>query len=167
MTITPPIIAIPNTLSPLSVIISELLQSNWSLTPPYGVCLPVLTDITWATTRFDAAQDIPTDYAISCYNPAGPVVAEPLSREVWQFLEDVVIDILAKVVTQGSAGTAFAMGLRENLRAQVYNILEANKFNLGSGYTDVWPVREKEKVESPQLVRLTIMVRARSFNVKT
>jgi hypothetical protein len=134
--------------------ISSLLQAKWTLPSP-GVA-----DITWASTRFEAAQDVPGNFVVSCYNPGGPVSADPLSREVWQLLEDVIIDILVKV----SAGTALAIESRESMRQQVYEILHLNQFGV-SGCNDVYPVRETTKVESPQLVRVAIMVRCRSFNI--
>lgn len=136
--------------------ICNLLQTNWTLASP-GV-----NDITWVSTRFEAAQDVPANFVISCYNPAGPVTAEPLSREALQILEDVVIDIFVKV----SDGTSLATTTREIMRQQVYSILQANQFNVPT-CSNVWPLREKEKVESPQLMRLTIIIRCRSFQITT
>jgi hypothetical protein len=147
----------PNSPDPsIAQIISSLLQTDWTLASP-GV-----KDITWATTRFDAAQDVPANFIISCYNPAGPATVEQLSREALQILEDVVVDIIVKV----SAGTAIAISTRESIRQQVYSILQANQLNVPT-CNDVWPLREKDKVESPELMRLTIMFRCRSFKITT
>jgi hypothetical protein len=139
--------------------ISSLLQAKWTLPSPQ------VSDITWASTRFEAAQDVgglPGNFIISCYNPGGPVTVDTLSREVLQVLEDVLVDILVKV----SAGTALAIDTRESMRQQVYDILHINQFSV-PGCNDVYPLRETTKVESPQLVRVAIMVRCRSFNIKT
>jgi hypothetical protein len=86
------------------------------------------------------------------------VTSEPLSREVWQVFEDIVIDILVSV----SAGTAAAVSVREDMRNQVYSILHANQTSL-SFASDLNIIREAAKIESPELIRNTLVVRVRSF----
>lgn len=137
--------------------ISALLQAEWAL-----AALPA-SSITWATSRYETAQDLPSPYVISCYNPAGPVTSELIlsQPDVWQFLEDVEIDILIQV----SAGSAAAISLRESVKQQVYSILQANYNSVPNFSGDIFPLREREKLESPQLARLTIFVRCRSFLV--
>jgi hypothetical protein len=133
-----------------------LLQSNWTGSPS-------VNEITWVSSKFETAQDVPPNaqLVIACYNPAGPVQSEQLSKEVYQFLEDVVIDIYV----QNSAGTATTMTYRETMKNQVYSILHSNQFNIPNFTGDVFPIREREKVESPQLWRLSIIVRCRSFQM--
>lgn len=139
-------------------IVSAMLQAKWSL-PSLRV-----TDIYWATTRFQAMdfEKVPNFFAIACYNPGSPVASDALAREVWQMLEDVVIDIIVKV----SAGTSLAIDARESIRQQVYIIIHANEFAF-SGCTDVYPMREHTKVESPELVRLAIQIKCKSFSLTT
>jgi hypothetical protein len=108
-------------------------------------------------------QKLANSYAIACYNPGGPVASDALAREVWQFVEDVVIDIIVKV---GSGTVQQALDARENMRQQVYSIIHANEFAF-SGCADVYPMREHTKVESPDLARLAIVVKCRSFNVQS
>lgn len=139
-------------------VISAMLQAKWSLGSPS------VSDIYWSTTRFQAMdfEKVANSYAIACYNPGSPVASDALAREVWQLIEDVVIDIIVKV----SAGTALAIDTRESIRQQVYSIIHANEFAF-SGCADVYPMREHTKVESPDLVRLAIQIKCKSFNVKT
>jgi hypothetical protein len=143
----------------LPYLISQLLQANWPATAE-GL-LPAKSSITWAFTRFEAMQDVPSGYVISCYNPGGPVTGDALSREVWQFLEDVVVDILVPV----SGATANVLQIREAIRQELYDILHLNQFSVPGFGGDVYPLREKEKVESPQLMRISVIVRCRSFHI--
>jgi hypothetical protein len=139
-------------------VISTMLQAKWSLSSPTSA------QIYWPTTRFQTMdfQKLVNAYAIACYNPGGPVASEALAREVWQFVEDVVIDIIVKV----SAGTSLAVNARESMRNEVYRIIHLYEFAF-SGCSDVYPMREHTKVESPDLARLAIQVKCKSFNVQT
>jgi hypothetical protein len=128
-----------------------LLETNWSLNSPG------LTDITWLETKFDAASNLPGNLIVACYNPASPTTSESLTTNVLELLEDIVIDIIVPT----SAGTAAAINMREAMRQQVYTIVQENYSGIPG--SDIWPFREKEKIESPQAVRLTIMVRCRTF----
>ena len=140
-------------MSNMAQAVSNLLQEKWNLSSPS------VSAITWALTKFDAAQDVPnSNFIISCYNPVSPTTSESLAVGMLLLLEDVVVDIIVGV----SAGSAAAITARENMRQQVYYIVQEN-YNLYST-TDIWPFREKEKVESPQLMRLTILVRCRTLS---
>jgi len=140
-------------------IISAMLQLKWSLASPKA------SDIYWSTTRFQAMdfEKVTNSYVIACYNPGSPVASDALAREVWQLVEDVVIDIIVKV---GAGTVQQAVDARESMKQQVYTIIHANEFAF-SGCADVYPMREHTKVESPDLVRLAIQVKCKSFNVKT
>ena len=140
-------------------IVSALLQAKW------GLASPKASDIYWSTTRFQAMdfEKVTNAYVIACYNPGSPVASDVLTREVWQFLEDIVIDIIVKI---GAGTVQQAVDARESMRQQVYSILHTNEFAF-SGCVDVYPLREHTKVESPELVRLAIQVKCKSFNVQT
>jgi hypothetical protein len=139
--------------------VSAMLQAKWALASP------IVSDIYWATTRFQTMdfQKLPNSYAIACYNPGSPVASDALAREVWQFVEDVVIDIIVKV---GTGTPQQATDTRENMRNEVYRIIHANEFAF-SGCVDVYPMREHTKVESPDLARLAIQVKCKSFHIQT
>jgi hypothetical protein len=140
-------------------VISAMLQAKWSLSSP------TVSNIYWATTRFQTMdfQKLSAGTAVACYNPGGPVASDALAREVWQFIEDVVIDIIVKV---GSGTVQAALDSRENIRNEVYRILHLYEFAF-SGCSDVYPMREHTKVESPDLSRLAIQVKCKSFKVQT
>jgi hypothetical protein len=142
-------------LNPNTYVIGQILQQNWQA-QNNG---PAYNQISWVYTKFEAGQDVPGPYVISCYNPPGPVTSEMLSPEVTQILEDVVVDILVAV----SSGTAGALQARESMRNQVYNILVDNAIQNLAGLTDLWPLRESAKLESPQLIRVAIIFRCRTF----
>jgi hypothetical protein len=140
-------------------VVSTMLQAKWSLSSPTA------GQIYWATTRFQTMdfQKLANSYAIACYNPGGPVASDALAREVWQFVEDVVIDIIVKV---GAGTVQQALDTRENMRTEVYRILHLYEFAF-FGCADVYPMREHTKAESPDLARLAIQVKCKSFNVQT
>lgn len=140
-------------------VISTMLQAKWNLSSP------TVAQIFWATTRFQTMdfEKMTNSYAIACYNPGSPVASDALAREVWQMVEDVVVDIIVKV---GSGPVLQALDARENMKQQVYSIIHANEFKL-SGCVDVYPMREHTKVESPDLVRLAIVIKCKSFSVQS
>lgn len=145
-------------------VISAMLQAKWTLLSPTAA------QIYWATTRFDAMsfEEVPNAYAIACYNPGNPITSGALTREVWQMLEDVVIDIIVRLSGMSSAGSAIqeAIDAREAMKQQVYTIIHQNE-SAFSGCLDVYPVKEHTKVESPELVRLAIQVRCKSFSIQS
>ena len=138
--------------------ISSALQANWQLPSPAAA------DILWQTTRVDAATFLAggKKHAVSCYNPTSPTQVVPLSREVWQQIERVMVDVYVKVTTT----PAGAADVRESMRLQIYLILHSQEFKV-SGIKDLYIERESSKVEGPDLVRLTLQVACVSFHVQT
>ena len=139
-----------------AAIISGVLHDNWTLTGP------AVGDILWATTRVDAATFLSSgkNYAVGCYNPASPTQVAPLSREVWQQVERVMVDVYVKVVTT----QAVAAGTREDMKAEIYRILHNQELKI-SGIKDAYVERESSKVEGPDLARLTLQVACVNFHV--
>lgn len=139
-------------------VISAFLQANW---PPSA---PLAADIYWVNTRFEATgfDQASQAYAISCYNPGNPVLAEQLSREVIQLLEEVIVDVLVKVPVGGTLDTI--LSAREEIKRRIYDIVHKNEFSF-YGCADVYPVGEPVKVEAPEHLRLTIKVKCKSFHV--
>ncbi len=139
-------------------VLSAFLQANWPASAPLAA------DIYWVNTRFEATgfDQVTQAYAVSCYNPGNPVLAEQLSREVIQFLEEVTIDVIVKVPAGGTVDTF--LSTREEIKRRIYNIIHQNEFKI-SGCADVYPVGEPVKVEAPEHLRLTIKVKCRSFHV--
>jgi hypothetical protein len=140
-----------------AAIISGVLHDNWTLTSP------ATTDILWATTRVDAAAFLSSgkNYAVGCYNPASPTQVAPLSREVWQQVERVMVDVYVKVVTT----QAVAAGTREDMKAEIYRVLHSQELKI-SGVKDAYVERESSKVEGPDLARLTLQVACVNFHVQ-
>jgi hypothetical protein len=139
-------------------VISQTLQSNWSLSSPKA------SDISWPCTRFESADltKITQNYVVACYNPASPVASEPLSREVWQLTEDVVVDVIVRVT-----GTAQqALDARESVRLEIYRILHSNELSI-PGIPVAYVAREPYKVESPDLARIALQVKCKTFHIKT
>lgn len=139
-----------------AAIISGVLHDNWSLASP------AVGDILWATTRVNAALFLSSgkNYAVSCYNPASPTQVAPLSREVWQQIERVMVDVYVKVATTEADATA----ARENVKVEIYRILHAQELKISS-VKDAYVERESNKIEGPDLVRLTLQVACVSFHV--
>lgn len=137
--------------------ISQALQANWSLSSP------TVRDILWETTRVDSATFLSAgkSYAVGCYNPPSPTQVQPLSRECWQKVERVMVDIFVKVTSTPAA----AADIRESIEAEVYRILHSQEFKIGP--RDVYVERESNKVEGPDLVRSTLQVACVSFDVQT
>jgi len=135
--------------------IKTVLHDNWSLQSPS------VDDILWADTRVDAATFLASvkNYAVCCYNPMSPTSVEPLSREVWQITERVMVDIYVKVVTTIGA----AVDVRENMKAEVYRILHQKQLDV-SGIQLVNVERETNKLEASDLVRLTLQVTCVTFH---
>ena len=141
-------------------VLSSVLQANWQLNSPAS------SQISWATTRVDSATFLNAKqiYAIGVYNPSSPTIITPLSREVWQELERLHIDILVKV-TQGLT-VATATQTREAIKNEVYRIFHLQELKI-SGIQDVYPERELNKVEGQDLVRITVQVACLNFHIQT
>lgn len=138
-------------------IISQALQANWSLSSP------AKTDIFWATTRVDSATFLAAgkNYAIGCYNPSSPTQVSPLCREVWEQIERVMVDIFVKVLTTPAAAT----DVRKSIKDELYKTLHTQEFQIGP--RDVYVERESNKVEGPDLVRLTLQVACKNYDIQT
>lgn len=131
--------------------VSQLLQAGWTLTSP------TKTDIYWGVTRPETVDFLALgkQIVVNCYNPMGDVVvAEPLSREVWKRVESVVVDVIVK-----AGDMATAVSTRESIRNEVYRVIHMSD-------PSFWVEKETYKVESPEIVRLTLIVKYISFTVK-
>jgi hypothetical protein len=137
-------------------VLSSLLKTNWGLSSP-GV-----SDILWVTTRVDAATLLSSgkNYAVCCYNPPSPTQVTVLSREAWQQLERVLIDVYVKVLTTPADATV----IRENMKLQIYTILHTQEPTV-SGIRDVFVERETGKNEGADLVRVTLQAACVNFHV--
>lgn len=134
------------------------LQAGWQLSSPS------VSDILWKATRVDAATFLASDknYAVCCYNPASPTQVVPLSREAWQQIEHVLVDVYVKVPSTSNPASAAAT--RESMRLQVYMMIHSQEFRI-AGVKDAYVERETAKVEGPDLVRVTLQVACVSFHI--
>jgi hypothetical protein len=137
-------------------VLSSALQANWQLSSPKT------SDILWSITRVDTATFLSSSksYAIGCYNPPSPTQVTPLSREVWQQVERVLIDVYVKVVTSPADATV----VRESMKQAVYAILHVQELKI-QGIVDVYVERETGKNEGPDIVRVTLQVACVNFHV--
>jgi hypothetical protein len=137
-------------------VVSNVLKANWPLSSP-GV-----NDILWETTRVDAATFLSggKNYAVCCYNPPSPTQVTVLSREAWQQVERVLVDVYVKVLTSPADATV----IRENMKLQIYMILHSQELKV-PGILDVFVERETGKNEGPDLVRITLQVACLNFHV--
>lgn len=138
--------------------LSQLLQANWSLSSP------VAGDILWTDNKPDTMQ-LPQwtkNYLIGVYNPSNPVSTKVLARELWEITENVYVDIYIKVTSTVDAATA----IRESIREECYRIMHLNQLNVpGQKTADI--VREVHKIESPEIVRLCLLIAAISWDIRT
>jgi hypothetical protein len=137
-------------------VLSSALQANWQLSSPKT------SDILWSITRVDTATFLSSSksYAIGCYNPPSPTQVTPLSREVWQQVERVLIDVYVKVVTSPADATV----VRESMKQAVYATLHVQELKI-QGIVDVYVERETGKNEGPDIVRVTLQVACVNFHV--
>jgi hypothetical protein len=137
-------------------VVSNVLKANWPLSSP-GV-----NDILWETTRVDTATFLSSgkNYAVCCYNPPSPTQVTVLSREAWQQVERVLVDVYVKVLTSPADATV----IRENMKLQIYVILHSQELKV-PGILDVFVERETGKNEGPDLVRITLQVACLNFHV--
>jgi len=145
-------------LTETSKLIMQTLQAQWSLVSP-GV-----NDIYWVDTRVETLDfaKVSKNFVISCYSPTGPSTTVPLSREAWLKTEHVIVDLIVKVI-----GTVDdAVTVRENVRKEVERIIHANELNM-PGLADAPVTREPYQVEGPDLVRVSIQISCRSFQIKS
>lgn len=83
-----------------------------------------------------------------------------LSREVWQQVERVLIDVYVKA----STSPADAATVRESMKQAIYTVLHTQELNI-QGIVDVYIERETSKNEGPDLVRVTLQVACVNFHV--
>ena len=137
-------------------VLCSALQANWQLSNPAA------SNILWKSTRVDSATFLQSSksYAVGCYNPAGPTTVSVLSREAWQQIERVMVDVYVKV----SSTPADATNIRETIKQEIYRIVHSQEFKIGPA--DAYVERESNKVEGPDLVRITLQVVCVSFHVQ-
>lgn len=142
-----------------AVILSSALQQNWTR----DVTVPAVGDILWASTRVDSATFLQSgkSYAVCSYNPASPTTVNVLSREAWQRVERIMVDVYVKVATTPGA----AADLRETLKQEIYRILHLKELKIGPA--DVYVERESNKLEGPDLVRITLQTACVDFHIQT
>jgi len=131
-----------------AAVLNQHLYDNWSLTSP------AKDDIYWAKSKVEAVDfaKIKKNYVVACYAPMTAANVRVLAKGVLLAEQNVMVDILVKVVTSIND----AINARENMRNEVYRILKASTPS-GFGYADV--TREFNKVESPDLTRLSLQVK--------
>ena len=138
-------------------VISQLLQANWSLGSP------AKGDILWTDNKPDTMQ-LPQwtkNYLIAVYNPSNPVTSKVLARELWEITENVHVDIYIKVMGTVDAATV----TREIMREECYRIMHVNQLSVpGQKTADI--TREVHKIESPEIVRLCLLVAAVSWDIR-
>jgi hypothetical protein len=119
---------------------------------------PAKEDIYWAKSRFEAVDfaKVGKNYVVACY--AGATSVRSAFIGAMQIDENVNIDILAKVTTS----VENAVSIREAIRGEIYRIVKENEVST-PGYAWIRVNREFNKVESPDLVRLTIQVMLTRF----
>jgi hypothetical protein len=83
-----------------------------------------------------------------------------LSREAWQQVERVMVDVYVKVATTLGA----TKDTREILKQEIYRIVHLKEFKIGPA--DVFVERESNKVEGPDLVRVTLQVACVAFHIQ-
>jgi hypothetical protein len=126
----------------------QLLHDNWSLESP------AKTDVYWAKSKVEAVDfaKVGKNFVVACYAPMTAANVRLVARDVWLIEQNVMVDIIVKVVT--SVGDA--VNVRENMRNEIYRILKQSK---PSGFQIVDITREFNKVESPDLVRLSLQAK--------
>jgi hypothetical protein len=139
-----------------AAVLSSALQANWQLVSP------ALSDILWESTRVDSATFLQSckNYAVCCYNPASPTSVAALSREAWQRVERVMVDVYVKAASTPEV----AADTREVMKQEIYRIIHLKEFKIGPA--DSYVERESNKVEGPDLVRVTLQVACVDFHVQ-
>jgi hypothetical protein len=139
-----------------STLLMQTLQSNWSLSSPGQ------TDVYWVDAKVEMMDwaKLGKNIVVACYSASGPVQVVPLSREVFQKTEKVIVDVIVRVLTSVDD----TLRMRESMRAEVYRIIETTQFAI-EGVANAFVSREPYKVESSELTRLTVEVTCVSFDV--
>jgi hypothetical protein len=136
----------------------QTLQTQWSLPSPS------VNDIFWVDTRVETLDfaKVSKNYVVSCYSPTGPSTTVPLSREAWLKTEQVIVDLIVKVM----GVVDDAVTVRENMRKEVERIVHENELKI-PGLADAPIAREPYQVEGPDLVRVSLQISCRSFQIKS
>jgi hypothetical protein len=131
-----------------AAVLNQHLYDNWSLTSPAKV------DIYWAKSKVEAVDftKMAKNYVVACYAPMTAANIRTIAKGVMLVEQNVMVDILVKVVTSVND----AVNARENMRNEVYRILKESTPN-GFQIADI--IREFNKVESPDLARLSLQVK--------
>ena len=139
-------------------LIMQTLQQQWTLASPAA------TDIFWSSTRFQTVdfEKAGKNFVVACYSPTGPSQTSQLTREVWLKTEQIIVDVLVKVV--GTVDDAVAA--RENMRREVERIIHTSEFNVAD-LAEAVVTREPVQVEAQNLVRVSVQVSCKSFQVKS
>lgn len=142
-------------------IISNTLQAQWSS----FISSPGSSMIFWPTVKPDLAKfdSLSQSYVVACYNPASPSTVNDDAQGEWTVIEDIIIDIIVKIV---AGSTQNAIDTREALRQACYNIIHHNETSM-TGINEAHVARELYKVESPEHMRLAMLVKCKYFHLKT
>jgi hypothetical protein len=135
-----------------AAVLNQHLYDNWALASP------AKTDVYWAKSKVEAIDftKMAKNYVLACYAPMTAANIRLEAKDVWLVEQNVMVDILVKVVTSVND----AVNMRENMRYEVYRILKQYTPS-GFGFADV--TREFNKNESPDLARLSLQVKLVSF----
>jgi hypothetical protein len=140
--------------------VSNTLQAQWAS----FISSPGSSAIFWPTIKPDMAKFdmLSFNYVIACYNPASPAAVGDDAQGEWTVVEDIIVDIIVKVTT----GTQSAIDTREALRQACYSIIHHNETSM-TGIAEAHISRETFKVESPEHMRLAMLVKCKYFHLKT
>jgi len=139
--------------------IMQLLNDNWSLS------MPSKADVYWAASKVEAVDfaRIGKNYVIACYAPMTVASSKPSTFELWEIEENIVVDVICKVTSTVQQ----ACGTRELMRAEVYRIMHGFETSKDThGFSWVHVKSEGNKSESPDLVRVSLLVTCSSFKAK-
>jgi len=138
-----------------AVAVSQLLQTNWSLTSPLATA-----NILWPTSRMDALGITmgKGTLQVAVYNASSAKQVDALSRECYLPTEKLVIDIIVVNASQSAADLAFAEATLESLQAEVYRIIHLQDPNyVVSG--------EPIHASAPEITRCMVNVDAVYFHI--
>ena len=135
-----------------AAVLNQHLYDNW------GLASPAKDNIYWAKSKVEAIDftKMTKNYVVACHAPMTAANIRVEAKDVYVVEQNVMVDILVKVVTSVND----AVNVRESMRGEVYRIL---KTSVPSGFQDAYITREFNKVESPDLARLSLQVVMVSF----
>jgi hypothetical protein len=140
-----------------ALIISQLLQDNWSLTSPYA-----LANINWVTSKVEAASifQAPNNniIQIALYDESKQVDA--LSAACYIITEKLVVDIIVKNADSTLNSLNAAECTLDALMQEVYRIIHLNDPNYEV-------IGEPTHGNSPDITRCMMYVNAVYFHIAT